>query len=66
MAEVKKPPQPQAGDLVYSEFFKHYLTIIEITSDDEWYFELQDRQHRSQTPLSYFNKFRAVGLWQHD
>lgn len=46
----------KAGDIIYSPFFGKNLTIIEITSDYDWKFEIDGQVAEAQTPLSYFEE----------
>lgn len=49
------------GDTIYSEFFKAWLTIVEINSDDDWYFTGKDgKKIKAETPLSFFNKLNIA------
>jgi len=44
----------QVGDELYSPFFGQYITVVKITSDNDWEFKIQGHILKAQVPLSYF------------
>lgn len=51
--ETKKA---KVGMEVYSPYFKKWLKISSIETDQVWHFVYNNRNLAAQTPLSYFEK----------
>jgi hypothetical protein len=56
MSERAPRPEPPIGELVWSEYFKAWLIVVEYRDDATWWFVIAGQTHRgvaqARTPLS--------------
>ena len=48
-----EPSKLKVGDTIWSDYFNAHLKIVNIISDNNWYFELKGKVYKAQTTLSY-------------